>query len=342
MSWRDSLWAAAAAATTLADQAQSTLTSAAASVQQTYHEATSVSANAYAPVKQDDGDTHTTNGSNGVNGARVEEQSAETSSLSSIAASFPSLAALSSSLPTSLASLNLPDALSSRLSALTDASPPNTAPVPVDSDTEQSEQLISATATHSHHRARQPPHSHANGTSDSDVAVVTLDADELGMPSLVVHKTSLQTPVKLTAHANDSDEAPSLYYTPQQHKAKQQRNTVSNTQSSAAASPEADAHLHSRQQSTVQLFAEQDTVLDSMRGSIARLSELSGDVGRELGEHEAMLAEVNDEMGVSEGLMDTSRKKVERLLKGAPKYHLYLIAVMCLIVLVLLYFILYT
>ena len=332
MSWRDSLWAAAEIASTFKDQAQSSLTSAAAQVQQTYHEATnSAATTAYAPVRQHDTDAH---GANGTNGTRSDSPAPESSSLTSLAASFPSLTALSSSLPSSLSSLTLPTALSSRFSALTDAPPPNTAPAPVDSDDEQSEHLISSSRHHTHSSSR----------TDSDVAVMTLDADEVELPSLVVNKTSLQTPVKPAARVSDSEEAPSLYYTPQQHKAKQQRNTnnSSNHTTTTAASPEHDAYFHTKQQSTSQLFHAQDEVLDSMRGSIARLSELSADIGREVVEHEAMLTEVGEEMGVSEGLMDTSRKKLEKLLKGSPKYHLYVIAVMCLIVVVLLYFILYT
>jgi len=332
MSWRDSLWAAAAVANTLKDQAQSTLTSAAAQVQQTYHEATANNSTAnYTPVKQHDGDARVTNGTNGT---QHDTQASDSTFLTSIAASFPSLTALSSSLPSSLTSLALPTALSSRLSALTDAAPPNTAPEPVDSDTEQSEQLISTAH-----------HSHRSSDHDGDVAVLTLDADEVDMPSLVVNKTSLQTPVKPnTAHASDSDDAPSLYYTPQQHKAKQQRATFnsSNTNNHTASSPEHDTYLATRQHSTQQLFHAQDEVLDSMRGSIARLSELSTDIGREVVEQEAMLAQVGEEMGVSEGLMDTSRKKVERLLRGVPRYHLYVIGGMLFVVVVLLYFILYT
>ena len=330
MSWRDSLWAAAEIASTFKDQAQSTLTSAAAQVQQTYHEATNNSTTAYAPVKQHDSDAH---GADGTNGAGHDSPAADSSSLASIAASFPSLTALSSSLPSSLSSLNLPSALSSRLSALTDAPPPNTAPAPVDSDDEQSEQLISTT---NHSRDSQP--------ADSDVAVLTLDADEVELPSLVVNKTSLQTPIKVSARASDSDEAPSLYYTPQQHRAKQQRdsNNTNGNHTASTPSPAHDDYLHTRQQSTAQLFQAQDDVLDSMRGSILRLGELSVDIGREVGEQEAMLVEVGEEMGVGEGLMDTSRKKLERLLKGAPRYHLYVIGVMCLIVVVLLYLILYT
>ena len=337
MSWRDSLWAAAAVASTLKDQAQSTLTSAAAQVQQTYHDATNNSTAAYTAVKQHDTDTHATDG---TNDAEHDSTASDSSSLTSIAASFSSLSSLSSSLPSSLTSLALPTALSSRLSALTDASPPNTAAAPIDADEEQSEQLLSSSSG-------SGPHMHS-GAADSDVAVLTLEADEVGLPSLVVNKTTLQTPIKLTAHASDSDDAPSLYYTPQQHKAKQQRHTnghsnnSNNSNNHHTASPESDAYLCIRQQSTAQLFHEQDEVLDSMRGSIARLSELSMDIGREVGEHEAMLAVVGDEMGMSEGLMDTSRKKIERLLKGAPRYHLYAIAVMSLIVVVLLYFILYT
>ena len=333
MSWRDSLWAAAAVAATLKDQAQSTLTSAAAQVQQTYHDATNNAATAYAPVEQDDTDAHAPAATNGTR--HGNSHTADSTSLTSITASFPSLTALSSSLPSSLTSLSLPTALSSRLSALTDASPPNTAPAPADSDTEQSEQLITRAS-----------HSAGDSIRDSDVAVLTLDADEVELPSLVVNKTSLQMPIKPAARASDSEEAPSLYYTPQQHRAKQQRDTnghhsnINHTASSS--SPEHDAYLSNKQQSTVQLFHAQDEVLDSMRGSIARLNELNADIGREVGEHEAMLADVGEEMGVSEGLMDTSRKKIEKLLKGAPRYHLYLIAVMCVIVVVLLYFILYT
>lgn len=329
MSWRESLWAAAEIASTFKEQAQSTLTSAAAQVQQTYNERTNHAAAAYSAVTQHDGTSHGASGT-------APDSSSNDSSLTSIAASFPSLTSLSSSLPQSFTSLTLPSALSSRLAALTDTpSPNNTAPAPVDADDEQSEQLISA-ASHTQ-RDRQP---------DSDVAILTFDPDEVELPSLVVNKTSLSTPIKPASRINDSDDAPSLYYTPQQHRAKQQRATNGNgnnhSHAASAASPEQDAHFNSAQQSTTQLFRAQDDVLDSMRGSIARLGEMSHDIGGELGEQEAMLSEVSGDMGESQGLMDTSRKKIQKLLDGAPRYHLYIIGLMCLIVVVLLYFILYT
>ena len=93
--------------------------------------------------------------------------------------------------------------------------------------------------------------------------------------------------------------------------------------------------MHVRQQSQLQLFAAQDNLIEDMRGSIARLGELSGDIGSEVREHDALLKEVGEHMDESSGLMEAQRKKLEKILRAAPRYHLYVIAVMTLIVIVL-------
>ena len=62
---------------------------------------------------------------------------------------------------------------------------------------------------------------------------------------------------------------------------------------------------------------------------------MGADIGGEVREQDEMLKEMEEEMEESAGLMALNRKKIERILQGAPRYHLYLIAGLSLVAAVL-------
>ena len=183
---------------------------------------------------------------------------------------------------------------------------------------------------------------------------VVLNAED-DLPPLVVKKSSLHSqqaaavPGRLSQSSVDSEPAPSLYYTPRQHQARSARrellssSTPSSSASASRSTPSAASVVQFEQarQAQVQLFAAQEEVMEDMRESIARLGEMGVAIGSEVREQGAMLKEMDDGMGESEGLMAVNRRKLEKILQTAPTSHLRIIAVMVIVVAVLLYCILF-
>ena len=315
MSWRDSLWAAAAVATHITAQAQEnishTLSSAAAKAQASYHD---YQRTPTAPPSSDGPST----------------DDAHTSSSSSDAsASLSSLASSLSTLPSSLSSLSLPSSLPSLFSSsLTPHHHPppatsNTAPTHADTAHSEMEQLLPTLPSHP---LTPPP----------TISLDSADIDDL--PPLIVTKSSL-TPLKLfTGHA--TDDSSTLRAPPPHPRPLSMRKHLLHP-SAAAASQQgvqggvAGEYVEGRVQAQVQLFAAQDEMMEDMRGSIARLGELSLTIGGEVREHEELLKEVGEDMDESSGLMEMNRRKLEKILRGAPRYHLYAIAALTVVVVVL-------
>jgi hypothetical protein len=346
MSWRDSLWAAAAAASTLKDHAQfnitETLQTAAAKAQQTY-EATAAAAASYsnsAAHQPDSNGHHTHDPASPAFSPSPSTASFSpdvTSPASSTSSSLSSIASSLTSLPSSLSSFSLPSSFS-RLTSLTDSATPHShAPLP--SVHEEREQLIPSGAARRDDVSPEP---------------VVLNAED-DLPPLVVNKSSLHSqqpaaaPGRASQASADSEPAPSLYYTPRQHHARNARRellssaTPPSSASAGRSSPAAAsvAQFEHARQAQVQLFAAQEEVMEDMRESIARLGELGAAIGGEVREQGAMLKEMDDGMEESQGLMAVNRRKLEKILQTAPSSHLRIIAVMVLVVGVLLYCVLF-
>ena len=269
MSWRDSLWAAAAVATHIGAQAQEnishTLHSAAAKAQATYQDYQQ------APTEPPSTNGHSTHSSDP---ADLPPSSSSSSFSSDASASLASLASLPLHPPLlrllPLPPTSLPSLFTSSLSLHPLPPTHNTAPNPADTAHSEREQLLPTLPSH-------PP---------TPPPTITLDGSDLDdLPPLIVTKSTL-TPLKLfTGHPSSSDSS-ALRRSPLHH------SRPLSTRRDLLPSPPPHApqpHMEGRLQAQVQLFAAQDDMMEDMRGSIARLGEMSISIGGEVREQEALL-----------------------------------------------------
>ena len=103
-----------------------------------------------------------------------------------------------------------------------------------------------------------------------------------------------------------------------------------------------NAHKQQVQAQQEKIFAAQDEMLSDMRETIRRLGGLSSDINSEVSEHNEMLAEVAEQIDENEDLLQRNTKRIQELINAAPPNHLYIIAVLTTIFIVLLLYLIYS
>ena len=89
------------------------------------------------------------------------------------------------------------------------------------------------------------------------------------------------------------------------------------------------------------LEEQEDEILDSMSATITRLSEIQGDIGKELAVQQAELELLDEEMDEAGGKFEMIEKKMQKLLKRSSWSHYKIICCMVTFIFFLLFLIIF-